>query len=71
MIRANILAFTNDANGHFPPPEKTAFFYELFHNKKITNIKFLLFMKKLPSRSDDNRRAAGAVDFSASRIHFL
>ena len=27
MIRANILAFTNDANGHLPPPKKLHFFH--------------------------------------------
>ena len=53
MIRANILAFTNDANGYFPPPKKLHFFIfsmTFFHNKKVTYIKFLFFMKKNSSR---------------------
>ena len=42
MIRANILAFTSDANAHLPPPEKTAFFHFSTANFCIDIKKFSL-----------------------------
>ena len=48
MIRANILAFTNDANGHFPPPKKLHCFYDLFSQQKDHKHKILIVHEKTP-----------------------